>query len=103
MGFIKTLQNKPEKEKILSEIINSYILKDIQLYNYSANSLQIKKILTLLADRTGCLLDINNLALNAGLGRAELDAVLARLGDAWAGSPVILDRVDSIAVRLESV
>lgn len=43
------------------------------------------------------------LALDAGLGRTELDAVLARLGDAWAASPVILDRVDSIAVRLETL
>ena len=43
------------------------------------------------------------LALDAGLDRGELDAVLARLGDAWAASPVILERVDSIGVRLESV
>jgi hypothetical protein len=43
------------------------------------------------------------LALESGLDRTELDALLARLGDAWAASPVILDRVDSIAVRLESL
>jgi hypothetical protein len=43
------------------------------------------------------------LALDAGLDRTELDAVLARLGDAWAASPIIASRVDSIAVRLESV
>lgn len=43
------------------------------------------------------------LTLEAGLSQDELDALLARLGDAWAGSPVILDRVDSIAVRLESL
>jgi len=43
------------------------------------------------------------LALEGGLDRAALDALLARLGDAWAASPVILDRVDSIAVRLESL
>jgi hypothetical protein len=42
------------------------------------------------------------LTLESGLDRGELDAVLARLGEAWAGSPVILDRVDSIGVRLES-
>lgn len=71
-----TAGDKAEKEKILSEIINSYILKDIQLYNYAANTLQVKKILTLLADRVGSLLDVNNLALNAGLGRA---AILNRL------------------------
>ncbi|WP_395639598.1 SseB family protein [Pseudolysinimonas sp.] len=43
------------------------------------------------------------LALDAGLSRDDLDALLARLGDAWAASPVILDRVDSIGVRLESL
>lgn len=43
------------------------------------------------------------LALVPGLAREELDALLARLGDAWAASPVIAERVDSIAVRLEAV
>lgn len=43
------------------------------------------------------------LTLESGLDRGDLDALLARLGDAWAASPVILDRVDSIAVRLESL
>lgn len=43
------------------------------------------------------------LTLDAGLSREQLDALLARLGDAWAASPVIAERVDSIAVRLESL
>jgi hypothetical protein len=43
------------------------------------------------------------LALEGGLDRADLDALLARLGDAWAASSVIATRVDSIAVRLESL
>jgi hypothetical protein len=43
------------------------------------------------------------LALESGLDRADLDALLTRLGDAWAASPLILDRVDSIAVRLEQL
>jgi hypothetical protein len=46
---------------------------------------------------------IVHLAVESGLDRADLDALLARLGDAWAASPVILGRVDSIAVRLESL
>lgn len=41
------------------------------------------------------------LTLEPGLSREELDAVLRRLGDAWAASSVIAERVDSIAVRLE--
>lgn len=43
------------------------------------------------------------LVIESGLDRADLDALLARLGDAWSASPVIVDRVDSIAVRLESL
>lgn len=43
------------------------------------------------------------LTLAPGLDRAALDAVLVRLGEAWAASPVIVDRVDSIGVRVESV
>jgi hypothetical protein len=42
-------------------------------------------------------------ALDPGLDRAELDAVVARLGDAWAASTVIATRVDSIGLRLESL
>lgn len=69
-------QTLEEKTAVLQEIINSYLIRDIQLANYAANSLQIKKLLTLLASQVGSLLDINNLALNAGLGRS---AVLNRL------------------------
>lgn len=43
------------------------------------------------------------LTLAPGLAREELDAVLARLGESWAASSVIADRVDSIAVRLDSL
>lgn len=43
------------------------------------------------------------LALDPGLRREELDALLARLGNAWGASETIAERVDSIAVRLESV
>ncbi len=43
------------------------------------------------------------LTLEPGLSREELDALLARLGDAWAASALIAERVDSIAVRLESL
>ena len=46
---------------------------------------------------------IVQLALESGLDRDDLDALLARLGDAWAASSVIATRVDSIAVRLESL
>jgi len=42
------------------------------------------------------------LSLRPGLDRAELDALLARLQDRWAAHPVIAERVDSIALRLDA-
>lgn len=43
-----------------------------------------------------------HLTLEPGLDREALDALLARLGEAWAASELIADRVDSIGLRLES-
>lgn len=43
------------------------------------------------------------LSVEGGLDRAGIDALLRRLGEAWAASDVVATRVDSIAVRLESL
>jgi len=68
-----TLANsKEEKERKISELINSYLLRDIQLWNYAANSLQVKQLLTILSSQTGSLLDIASLSTNTGLGRSAL-------------------------------
>ena len=74
-GYPEVILSKDynKKDKILSEIINSYILRDMQLQNYAANSLQIKKILTLLADRVGGILDIASLSIDSSLGRNLLE------------------------------
>ena len=71
-AVVKT-DNRDEKIKILEELLNSYILKDIQLHQFTANSLQVKKLLTLLASQAGSLLDIPGLALNSGLKRGVLE------------------------------
>lgn len=60
------------KPLILRELVNSYILRDVQLAHYSANSLQIEKILTLLASNVSSLLDVQSLSANSGLGRTAL-------------------------------
>jgi len=73
-GYPAVVKSKSDQEKtgLLSELVNSYLLRDIQIHNYAANTLQVKKILTLLADRVGSLLDIHNLTLDSGLGRTAL-------------------------------
>ena len=74
-GYPRVVLNQDRSEKIqyLSEIINSYLQRDVKIANYAANSLQIKKILTFLADRIGRLLDIQNLSSNSNLGRTALE------------------------------
>ncbi len=63
---------KDNKIKILSELLNSYLTCDIQIWNYNANSIQVKNILTLLASQVGALLQTSNLSNNSGLGRTAL-------------------------------
>jgi hypothetical protein len=43
------------------------------------------------------------LALVPGLDQPALDALVARVRQRWAGSPVIAERVDSLGIRLTSV
>lgn len=64
--------DKKIKTDLLSDLINSYILKDIQIWNYAANTLEVKKLLTILASQVGSLLSLNSLSLNSSLGRNAL-------------------------------
>jgi uncharacterized protein len=70
------LAEKKDKPKILSELLNSYLTRDIKIWNYAANSLQVKSLLSILAGQTGSLLEISALSKNSGLGRT---AVINRL------------------------
>ena len=65
-------QNQEQKINIVSELLSSYLMHDVQLWNHSIDVLQIKKALTLLASQIGGLLDIQSLAVNSGLGRVAL-------------------------------
>ena len=42
------------------------------MWNYAANSLEVKKLLTILASQVGSTLSIENLSINSGLGRTAL-------------------------------
>lgn len=65
-------KDKAVKPRLLSDIIDSYILKDIQFWNYVANAIEVKKLLTILASQSGSLLSLNSLSLNSGFGRSAL-------------------------------
>lgn len=73
-GYPKTVLEKSgeDRAKALREIINSYLTRDIKIWNYAANTLEIKKLLTLLAGLSGNLLSIDALSANSGLGRSAL-------------------------------
>lgn len=73
-GYPKIVLEKSEENraKALRETINSYLTRDIKIWNYAANTLEIKKLLTLLAGLSGNLLSIDALSANSGLGRSAL-------------------------------
>lgn len=65
-------QNNEDKAKILREMVNSYLLRDIKTYNYAVNSLEVKKLLTILASLSGNMLSIDSLSINTRIGRTAL-------------------------------
>ncbi len=69
---INLTENHSEKKNILNDLVNSYLTRDIQIWNYRANPLQVRKLLTLLAAQIGCLLEKQNLSVNTELGRVAL-------------------------------
>ncbi len=65
-------QNTEDKAKILREMVSSYLLRDIKIYNYAINSLEVKKLLTILASLSGSMLSVDSLSINAKIGRTAL-------------------------------
>jgi len=66
------LSDKSLKIKILSDLLNSYLTRDVQLWNYSINILQLKHLMTILAGQIGSLLEISSLCKNSGIGRTAI-------------------------------
>jgi predicted AAA+ superfamily ATPase len=73
---VATLPTREEKLRTLSELVNSYLQKDIKIYQYAANTVEVKKLLSLLATQIGSQLSISSLANNANMG---ISAVSNRL------------------------
>ncbi len=68
--------NNTDKINILNELIDSYLSRDIKLWSYKANTLEVKKLLSLLAGQIGATLSIDHLSRDSALGR---DVVVNRL------------------------
>lgn len=65
-----------ERIELLGEIIDAYLIRDLQLTNATISPTEAKKILTLLASQTSSSLSISNLCANSGIGRT---AILSRM------------------------
>ena len=70
---VNNLNDFEEKISTLKDLINSYLTRDIKIWNYKANSLQVKKLLALLSSLVGNLLEKQKLSVNTELNRVALE------------------------------
>ncbi|HFC36158.1 MAG TPA: ATP-binding protein, partial [Candidatus Moranbacteria bacterium] len=70
---VNNLDNVEEKISTLKDLVNSYLTRDIKIWNYKANSLQVKKLLALLSSLVGNLLEKQKLSVNSELNRVALE------------------------------
>ena len=68
---VLTIKDNQQKTEYLSELINSYLLKDILILDNIKNSAKLVNILRLLAFQIGKEVSVNELAKNVGLNRSE--------------------------------
>lgn len=74
-GYPQTIlsDNNEQKISILDELINSYLTRDIKIWNFRATTLEVKKLLTLLAGTVGSTLSVDRLCKDSELGRELLN------------------------------
>ena len=65
---VTTLPTKEDKLQKLTGLLDAYLRKDIKLWNYAANTLEVKKLLSLLASQIGAQLSVSKLANHSQLG-----------------------------------
>lgn len=64
--------NMKEKQEIISEILNSFVIRDLQIWQHAVSTLEVKTVLSLLASQTSSLLNASHVSSNTGLGRTAL-------------------------------
>ena len=73
---VLTLKDNNEKSEYLSDLINSYLLKDILVLDKIKNSSKLVNILRLLAFQVGQEVSVNELAQNVGLNKLTVERYL---------------------------
>ncbi len=66
---LESTLNFNEKNILLNELIDSYLTRDIKIWSYKANSLEVKKLLSLLAGQVGNTLSVDHLSRDSELSR----------------------------------
>ncbi len=73
---VLTIQDNNEKVEYLTDLINSYLLKDILVLDKIKNSSKLVNILRLLAFQVGHEVSVNELAQNVGLNKLTVERYL---------------------------
>lgn len=73
---VLTIKDNQQKTEYLSELINSYLLKDILILDNIKNSAKLVNILRLLAFQIGKEVSVNELAKNVGLNKLTVERYL---------------------------
>lgn len=73
---VSTIADNQQKMEYLSELINSYLLKDILVLDSIKNSSKLHSILRLLSFQVGHEVSVNELAQNVGLNKLTVERYL---------------------------
>jgi len=73
---VLTIQDNNEKIEYLTDLINSYLLKDILVLDRIKNSSKLVNIIRLLAFQVGHEVSVNELAKNVGLNKLTVERYL---------------------------
>lgn len=65
---VVSLPSKEEKVQKLSGLVSAYLRKDIKIWSYVANTLEVKRLFSLLASQAGSQLSVSQLASDTNMG-----------------------------------
>lgn len=95
-GYPKVVvsKTKNEKEEIIKNLVNSYILKEIREILSFENSYEYEKLLEIMAVKNGGILNKSNIASDSGINMQKIDLMLDILEKTY-----ILKKVRPITIQ----